>query len=70
MKLVIDRFEGEYAVCENDDNEVLNIHISDLPENSKEGDIIYKKNNSIVIDKKCSKERKKHIEEIVNDIWQ
>ena len=30
MKLVIDRFEGEYAICENDDNEIINININEL----------------------------------------
>ena len=34
--LIIDRFEGEFAVCENEDGKVSNIHISKL-EKSADG---------------------------------
>ena len=46
MKLIIDRFEGEYAVVELQDKSMVNIPKKILPAEAGEGDII-----SIVIDK-------------------
>ena len=40
MKLVIDRFEGEYAVVVDDDENTYNVDRK-LFENNKEGDVVY-----------------------------
>ena len=40
MKYVIDRFEGDYAVCENDDLKRINVEKSRLPRGVKEGSTI------------------------------
>lgn len=38
MKIVIDRIEGEFAVCELPDMQIVNIPLS-LLEDAKEGDV-------------------------------
>ena len=40
MKGIIDRFEGDIAVIELENNEFIDINISDLPKNISTGDVI------------------------------
>lgn len=40
MRLSLDRFEGDYAICEDDAQKVHEIHKSKLPTNAKPGDIL------------------------------
>ena len=62
--LVIDRFEGNFAVCENrENNKIINIPIVKLPEQAKEGDVIKFKNNKYELDI----EKRQEIEEEINN---
>ena len=70
MKLIIDRYEGRYAVCEKDDQEMVNIQILNLPINSKVGDILNIENDEILSDIKSTNDRKKYIEKITKDLWE
>ena len=70
MKLIVDRFEEEYVVCEKENKEYVNIHINDLPSEVKIGDIIYIENDNILLDKKATTDRERYIEELTKDIWQ
>jgi hypothetical protein len=55
--IIIDRFEGETAVCEDGDNR-LEIPCSALPEGAKEGDIIQQKSGIWQVDgEKTAKRR-------------
>ena len=46
QKYIIDRFEGDFAVCENyDTEEIIDILKEKLPNDAKEGDIIFKDDN-------------------------
>ena len=38
--LIIDRFEGSYAICEDNDQKFFAIEISELPQGAKEGDVL------------------------------
>ena len=64
MKVIIDRFEGEYAVVEIEVGRCVNIPKILLP-NSKEGDIV-----KIEIDKLETEERKKNIQELMNNVFE
>lgn len=71
MKFVIDRIEGNFAVCQNLDNkEMIEISLEQLPEGYKEGCVIKKYNNKYVIDVAEEKERKKRIEEKMRNLWE
>ena len=71
MKVVIDRFEGFYAVCEKEDRTMIDIKISNLPSESKEGDVlIIDTNNMITIDIKETKKRCKEIEKLTENLWE
>ncbi|MDF2880916.1 MAG: hypothetical protein K0R54_1473 [Clostridiaceae bacterium] len=69
MKLIIDRFEHNFAVCEKEDRTMLNIEKSKLPQNAKEGDVIIISNDKIIIDNEETLKRKKIIENLTKDMW-
>lgn len=64
MKVIIDRFEGDYAVVEVDVGKCVNIPKVLIP-NSKEGDIV-----RIEIEKIETEERKKHIQKLMNNVFE
>lgn len=70
MKLTIDRFEGKYAVCEKEDLTMIDINIDLLPPGAKEGDILIIDGDNIKIDEKKTKDRRKEMEKLLNDLWE
>jgi hypothetical protein len=70
MKVIIDRFEGYYAVCEKADRTMIDIKRIDIPSESKEGDVLYIDNNVITIDIEETKKRRKEIEKLTKDLWE
>lgn len=63
-KLIIDRFEGDFAVCETEDLEFINIPNAALPEGAKEGDVL-----TISLDKEETESRKEKIEGLMNSLF-
>jgi len=61
--LIIDRFEGKFAVVETTDG-MVNIPKSDLPTGAKEGDVL-----KIVIEEGATKARAERIEKKMNDLF-
>ena len=66
MKYWIDRFEGEYAVLED---ESRNIH-SLLQKEVKEGDLLNKIEEGYVVDKETTAKRKKEIKDRMNRLFE
>lgn len=69
MFAVIDRFEGDYAVCEKDDKEMVNIERGKVPFEAKEGDVLVL-GDRIMIDMKETERRNKAIEKLIKDLWE
>ena len=70
-KYTIDRFEGNYAVCENrETRKMTNIDISKLPNNIQEGDILVYKDNTYIIDELERKEIEERINEKIKNIFE
>lgn len=66
----IDRFEGDFAICENKEtNEIINIHRSLIPENCKEGDILKLENGVYIIDKVSTNTEQNEIKSMVNNLF-
>lgn len=66
----IDRFEENFAVCENlETGEFLNIPICDLPQNAKEGSIIKFENGVYFLDKNSTKNKQTEIKKLVNNLF-
>ncbi len=69
-RLYIDRMESIYAICEDDKCNAMQIPISSLPNEAKEGDVIILTNQGeIIIDEKYTCKRKNIIKKIQNKIW-
>lgn len=63
MKVVIDRFEGKFAILELENGEVVNVPIDIIPQGAKEGDVLL-----IEIDKKETENRQKRISELFEEL--
>lgn len=69
MTLIIDRFEGEYAVCEKEDGEMINIAKIYIPKNANEGDVLIEKDGKYVIDFAKTEAIKKEIRDLQNQLF-
>lgn len=63
MEVVIDRFEGEYAVVEIDKDKFENLPRILVPD-AKEGDVV-----KIIIDHDKTKKRKEHISNLMDNLF-
>ena len=69
-KFSIDRFEGDFAVCENLKNDKMqNIHKSHLPKCCKEGDILKYENGTYLIDYAETQNAKKAVSNLANKLF-
>jgi len=68
MKVTIDRFEGDFAVCEKADRSMMNIKRNRLPSNAREGDVLLIKGDMITIDEKATAARKLRAEKLRKEI--
>lgn len=64
MEVVIDRFEGEYAVVELSDRTTAHISKTLLPK-AREGDVVV-----ITIDKTATGKRKRKIDQLADEVWE
>lgn len=66
----VDRFEENFAVCENlETGNFLNIPISDLPKDIKEGSIIKYENGKYILDKKLEDIKKQEVKSLVDNLF-
>ncbi len=63
MKVIIDRFENDFAVIEIENGKTISVPKILFP-NAKEGDVI-----SIIVDKEETKKRKEKIQNLINDLF-
>lgn len=68
MKVVIDRFEGNYVVCESEDGSMINIEAAKLPLKSKKGDVLSINGDYITVDVEETVTRKKRMEQLLDDL--
>ncbi|AUG56419.1 DUF3006 domain-containing protein [Acetivibrio saccincola] len=65
MKVVIDRFEGNYAVVELEDKRVCSMPVELLPKGAKEGSVI-----RIELDTEETDKRKERIQKLMDKLWE
>lgn len=70
MRVVIDRFEGEHAICENESEELIKIERSKLPTDAAEGDVIVIDGDSITVDREETRKRKERIKKLMGELWE
>lgn len=54
---IIDRMEGQVAVCETEEGSKISIPKADLPPEAKEGDVIREEKGSYVVDEAATLHR-------------
>jgi hypothetical protein len=64
MKVVIDRFEGNFAVIEMPNKQFINVPMQLMPEGSKEGSVI-----SIEVDIAETEVRRERAESLIKNVW-
>lgn len=69
MKVIVDRFEGDYAVCEKEDRTMMNIPKKDIIGVAKEGDVLQIEGEQITIDQEATENRKNEIADLVKGLW-
>ncbi len=66
----IDRFEGNFAICVDEDEKIKKIEIKKLPKNIKEGDIVkVLKDGTFKIDKEKTKQEREDIFNLQEDLF-
>jgi len=71
LKVVIDRFEGGFAVCETQDRKMMNIEKNRIPEDAREGDTLFvSEEGKITVCKEETKNSKERILKLMNDLWE
>jgi hypothetical protein len=64
MQYTIDRFEGNFAVVELENETFVNIPRSAIPSEAKEGDVI-----TVMVDKGETEKREKRIKELEGSLF-
>jgi hypothetical protein len=68
--LIIDRFEGDYAVCERADRTTVDIPRNELPRQAQVGDVIQRDGAEWIIDTSTTTSRRKRIADLAAGLWQ
>ena len=70
MKVIIDRFEGDFAVCEKADRTMLNIKRAQVPADAKEGDALIINGDTITVDTATTEKRRNPINNLFSSLFQ
>ena len=71
MLLVIDRFEGNFAVCENQDTKAMtDIPRADLPAEAREGMVLSFENGQYTIQEQATAERSEQVKKLLDSLWE
>lgn len=69
MTYIVDRFEGKYEVLEDENRDMLNVPIKDLPKDVQVGDVLVKAGDGYQVDVIETEKRKKRMKELMDDLW-
>ena len=69
MRLIIDRIEGNFAVCETEDMSIVNIPISDFSFEVQEGNVLIFENGIYAIDEEYESARRAKLFALQNSIF-
>jgi hypothetical protein len=70
-RMIIDRFEGNYAVCEQEDKSTVQVPKYKLPPECREGDCLIQDSEGMYRkDSEAAKNRENRIKEKINRLFQ
>jgi hypothetical protein len=68
--LAIDRFEGNYAICEDDEKKMFAIEIEELPKGAKEGDVLeITDEGEVSINAQLTAARRAKVKKMQDSLW-
>lgn len=70
MRIIIDRFEGRYAVCQFEDGTMFNVPLPFIPKEAKESDVIHIDTDAITIDKEATLALKQEIKKLMDNLFE
>ena len=68
--LIVDRIESNFAVCEDENQNMININLEEFTEVPKDGDIIELIDGEYIINKEETEKRKNSIEQEFYNLFQ
>jgi hypothetical protein len=68
--VAVDRFEGSFAVCEQEDGSMVDVDMKLLPEGTKEGDVLTFHNGIYAVDAEVTAARAKRIRQLTGELWE
>lgn len=70
MKLIVDRFEGEFAVCEDEEGKIVNILKAKINISLSEGDVFeINESEEITLLADDTTNRKEKIQKMIKGLW-
>ncbi len=69
MYISVDRFEGNFAICEREDFKIIKILKNKLPPNVREGDVLNIDYNACVVDGGETLRKKREIYQMQEDLF-
>ena len=66
---IVDRFEGEYIILENNQGELFDVLKTSVESGVKEGDCLVKTGDYFTIDIEETKKRKEKIHDMMKGMW-
>ncbi|OCA90164.1 DUF3006 domain-containing protein [Pradoshia sp. D12] len=70
MILIVNRIEGNLAVCEKTDKSMVDVELSKLPVDVREGDILIEKDGNYKLDLTQTERRKKRVQDLLEDLFE
>ncbi|MCI8497040.1 MAG: DUF3006 domain-containing protein [Clostridiales bacterium] len=65
----IDRFEGDYAVCEDENGHMHSIARKLLPETAEEGDVLRMEGGTYAVDREETERRRQEVIRLQDSLW-
>lgn len=68
-RYIIDRFERDFALCENESKEIVDIPRDSLPPEAVEGDVLMEEDGRFTVDEDETKERRRKNAALLKSLW-
>lgn len=68
-KAVVDRIEGDFAVCEMQDGTMSDIPLSDIPAEATEGSVLFESDGKWIVDKQEEEEKRERIRRKMDNLF-
>lgn len=69
-KYIIDRIEGKYVICEDENRKTVNIDISNISGIVKSGKVILRVENGYYVDEEATTSREEEIKKLMKGMWE